>query len=207
MANEVQDIQRKRFDYLKRLYDITEGSEHADVMYLELGAELGLTRPEIDKIYEYLIGEGLIVLVLLAGSIGITHKGIVEVETALSKPDEPTKYLPPVNNIHIDKMIGSQIQHGTHQSSQNMRYSKKDLEAILRIISELKEQLIDLKISSDKKAEVYSEIVTIESQAKSPHSKHTIIKAALDSILNILEEAAGSAIGELLSQKIAALIK
>jgi len=207
MANEVQDIQRRRFDYLKRLYDKTEGSERADVMYLELGAELGLTRPEIDKIYEFLIGEGLIVLVLLAGSIGITHKGIVEVETALSKPDEPTTYFPPVNIIHIEKMIGSQIQQGTHQSSQNMRYSKKDLEAILRNISELKEQLIDLKLSSAKKAEVYSDIVTIESQAKSPHPKHTIIKAAFGSILNILEEVAGSAIGALLSKKIATLIK
>jgi hypothetical protein len=207
MANEVQDIQRKRFDYLKRLYDKTEGNERADVMYLELGAELGLTRPEIDKIFEYLMGEGLIVVVLLAGSIGITHKGIVEVETALSKPNEPTTYYPPVNIIHIEKMIGSQIQQGTQQSSQNMGYSKKDLEAILRIIRELKEQLIDLKLSSAKKAEVYSEIVAIESQAKSPHPKHTIIKAALASILNILEEVAGSAIGALLSQKIATLNK
>ena len=104
-------------------------------------------------------------------------------------------------------MIGSQIQQGTHQSSQNMRYSKNNLEAILRIISELKEQLIELKLSSAKKAEVYSEIITIESQAKSPHPKHTIIEAALASILNILEEVAGSAIGALLSQKIATLIK
>jgi hypothetical protein len=207
MANDVQDMQRKRFDYLNRLYEKTEGSERADVMYLELGAELGLTRTEIDKIYEYLMGEELIVLVLLAGSIGITHKGIVEVEKVLSKPDEPTTYYHPVNIIHIEKMIGSQIQQGTNQSFQNMGYSKNDLEAILRIIRELKEQLIELKISSDKKAELYSEIIKIESQAKSPNPKHTIIKGALASILNILEEITGSAIGALLSQKIAILIK
>jgi len=59
MANNIQEIQRKRFQFLQKLYGVTEGSELASVNLWELGAELGFSRPETDRIDEYLTGEGL----------------------------------------------------------------------------------------------------------------------------------------------------
>ncbi|MCJ7722810.1 MAG: hypothetical protein MUP03_01635, partial [Anaerolineales bacterium] len=97
MANSIQKTQRKRFQFLQRLYEVTEGNELASVNLWELGNELGYTRPEIDRIDDFLRGEGLIKQIAYGGTVGITHEGIVEVESALSRPDEPTTYFLPIN--------------------------------------------------------------------------------------------------------------
>jgi hypothetical protein len=84
MVSNIQETQHLRFQYLKRLYEVTEGNELSTVNLWELGDDLGLTRSETDKIDDFLRGEGLIKHIAFGGTIGITHKGIVEVEAALS---------------------------------------------------------------------------------------------------------------------------
>lgn len=207
MANNIQETQRKRFQFLQKLFDVTEGSEYESVNLWELGDELGFSRPETDKIDDFLKGEGLIEHIAMGGTIGITHRGIVEVESALSKPDEPTTYFPPINYIHVEHMVGSQIQQGTSQSSQVLTYSGTDFEAIHKLISDLKSQLSELKLNAETQAEVESDIATIEAQIKSPRPKSTIIKESLLSLRTILESAAGSVIAALLMQQIAILLK
>jgi hypothetical protein len=195
MDNNVRATQRKRFQFLQKLYVVTEGNEFASVNLWEFGQELGFTRPETNRIDDFLRGEGLIRNVTLGGEISITHRGIVEVESALSKPDEPTKYFPPVNYIHVDQMIGSQIQQGTNQSSQVLTYSANDFEAITKFVATLKGQLSDLKLDAETQAEVKSDVETIETQIKSPRPKHSIINECLLSLRRILEGAAGSTKG------------
>jgi hypothetical protein len=207
MTHDIQELKHKRFQYLKKLYDTTEGSELAGVNFQQLGDELGFSHSETDRIEEYLVGEGLIEHVSLGGEIGITHRGVVEVESALSKPDEPTTYFPPVNYIHVEQMIGSQIQQGTNQSSQVLTYSTNDIEAIAKFVADLKARLPDLKLDAETQAEAESDTETIESQIKSPRPKHAIIKECLLSLRKVLESAAGGAIGALLVQQIIALIK
>jgi hypothetical protein len=207
MTHDIQELKHKRFQYLKKLYDTTEGSELAGVNFQQLGDELGFSHSETDRIEEYLVGEGLIEHVSLGGEIGITHRGVVEVESALSKPDEPTTYFPPVNYIHVEQMIGSQIQQGTNQSSQVLTYSTNDIEAIAKFVADLKARLPDLKLDAETQAEAESDTETIEAQIKSPRPKHAIIKECLLSLRKVLESAAGGAIGALLVQQIIALIK
>ena len=69
MANNIQETQRKRFQFLKRLYEVTEGYELASVNLWELGDELRFTRPEIDRIDNFLRSEGLITKIALGGTI------------------------------------------------------------------------------------------------------------------------------------------
>ncbi len=168
MANNIQEIRRKRFLFLQKLYEVTDGSELESVNLYELGDELGFERRETDRIDDYLRGEGLIEATGLGGTIGITHRGIVEVEAAITSPDEPTTYFPPFNIIHVEQMIGSQIQQGTNQSSQVLTYSANDLEAILKIANEVRSRLADLDLSTEARAEAEFDVSTIEDSNQVP---------------------------------------
>jgi hypothetical protein len=207
MVKDIQDIQMKRFRFLHRLYEVTEGSEQAFVNFQQLGDELGFSHAETDKIDDYLRGEGLITHVSLGGSISITHRGIIEVEAALSKPDEPTTYFPAVNIVHVEQMIDSQIQQGTNQSSQVLTFSTNDLEAIAKFIDNMKGQLDELKLDEEIQAEAISDIETLETQIKSPRPKHAIIKECMLSLRRILEDVAGNAAAAMLIQNIITLMK
>jgi hypothetical protein len=124
MANDIQDMQRKRFQFLKKLYEITGADESVYVSPSKLRDELGFADAEIDRICEFLSSEGLIGFDIL-DSVCIEHKGISEVEIAVSKPNQPTLYFPPIiNYIYIEQMTGSQIQQGTAQSFQAINTSE-----------------------------------------------------------------------------------
>lgn len=128
-------------------------------------------------------------------------------ESALSEPDKPTEHFLPINYIHVDQMIGSQIQQGTNQSTQVLTYNNNDIETILKFVADLKRQLPDLMLDSEAQSEVDSDISTIEAQAKSSSPKSTVIKECLSSIIAVLEGIAGSAIATILLQQIGVLPK
>ncbi len=89
------------------------GAKMSFVDMAELGMEIHLSREECEGTVEYLAGEGLLKYVALGGIISITHLGVIEVEAALQKPDEPTAHFPAVHNtINIGTMSNSVIQQG-----------------------------------------------------------------------------------------------
>lgn len=206
MVKDIQEIQMKRFQYLHKLYKVVEGSEQAYMNFLELGRELGYSDAETDKIDDYLVGEGLITHVSIGGSISITHRGIVEVEEALSNPDDSTTYFPAINYVHVEQMIGSQIQQGSNQSSQVLTYSSNDLETIVNFLESFKKQVNEFNLDEETQAEAISDIETIETQVKSPRPKHVIIKECLVSLRNILEGLVGNAAASLLMMQVLPLI-
>ena len=200
MNEKIREIQEQRFRFLHRLYEISEGNELFSIDAFELGEQLGYPHDETDRIDNYLRGENLVEGVA-STRIAITHRGIVEVETALSKPDKSTTYFPPINYIHVEHMTGSQIQQGTNQSSQILTYSANDFEAITKFVAKLKGQLPKLKLGAELRSEVESDIATIEAQIKSPRPKSTIIKECLVSLRTVLEGIAGNVIAGLLIQQ------
>lgn len=206
MDNKIRETQQRRFQFLLKLFELSEGNELFDIDAFELGDQLGFKNDETNRIDDYLRGENLI-KGIASTRIAITHYGIVEIERALTKPDEPTTYFPPVNIIHIGQMIGSQIQQSTNKSSQVLNYSSNDIEVITKFIADLKGQLPALKLDAETQAEVKADVETIEIQVKSPHPKHIIIREGLLSLRRILEDAAGSVIAALLVQQIVALLK
>jgi hypothetical protein len=207
MISYGQEIKSKRFQFLQKLLEVTEGDELAAANSWQLGEELGFTLSETTAICEYLRMEGLVKNITHDGLIGITHRGIIEVETALSKPDESTTYFPALNYIHVEQMIGSQIQQGANQSSQVLTYNNNDIEARLKFVADLKSQLPDLELPSEAEEEVDSDISTIEYQVKSPRPKFAVIKECLLSIRTVLEGIAGNAIAAILLQQVGTLPK
>jgi len=107
-----------RFQFLHRLYKESNSGNDSVVNSYDLGKNMELRPQETDQIVDYLTEEGLID-VFHGGGISITHKGIVEVETALSKPEDQTPHFPPVINIfNAQQIVNSSVKQGQDNSIQ-----------------------------------------------------------------------------------------
>jgi hypothetical protein len=79
-------------------------------------------------------GEGLVDYIDFGGQVAVTHLGVIQVEEALSKPDNETKYCPAVKDLNINiihTMINSSIKQNSphakqiHIVNQKNKISKK----------------------------------------------------------------------------------
>ena len=141
----------------------------------------------------------------MEGNIGISHKGIVEVEAALNNPDKPTHYFPPANIIHINQMTNSNIQQASPEATQVVTFEESKYEELIEVIISLKESIDQLGLEPQQKSELQADIKTMETQTSSPNPKPTIITECLGSIKRILEGATGSVLASGLLIKIIAL--
>ena len=142
----------------------------------------------------YLLGEKLITNVT-GPSVALTHRGVVEVEAKLTEPNTPTQHFP-MNVINIGQAFNSPIQQGTVGSTQSVSFSSTDLQAVSRLLQDLKGKLPDLGLARDDAQAVESDIATIEAQVSSPRPKIEVIKECLRTVRNIVEGIAGAEIIE-----------
>lgn len=94
----IQLKQAQRYLYLKHLYDLSEDNRLAYFPFAEIGEQLGWDLATSDEISEYLKNEGLVEFPS-SGTVGITHRGVKEIEAALSTPDQSTTFFPPAGVI------------------------------------------------------------------------------------------------------------
>ena len=93
------DVMRKqRFDFMKSLYDMTYGRETGLIYVAELAQAISIAELDTELIARYLADEGLI-RIRLNRIVSLTHIGIDEVETAMQRPNRPTKHFPPVHSV------------------------------------------------------------------------------------------------------------
>lgn len=204
--NSIDELIKKRFQFLHRLYEKTEGNEREAINMWDLGNELGFERAETDKISQYLVGEYLMEYAGMGGIIRITHQGIIEVENAISHPEEPTQYFPPVNIISIHHMQNSQIQQGTVESTQSQHIESKTKNDISEFVELVKAKLSDLCLDAEDMAEIEADINTVQSQVSSSRPKKSILRECLSSMQRVLEGAAGSVVAQQLIPLIPPLI-
>ncbi|MEM5406018.1 hypothetical protein [Paraburkholderia unamae] len=149
--------------FLNQLYVKGNGSNAALLDMWQIGNELGLSRDETENTVGFLVGEGLAAHRAIGGGIAITHAGVLRAEQATSKPEASTEHLPPVVNIlHVQSMVGSQIQQGSNYSTQSQSVSQLDVEAIKGLIGKIKEGLVNVDLPAEVKAEADAEIQTVE---------------------------------------------
>lgn len=117
----------------------------------------------------------------------------VEKAKAPSSPDGITYQVQ--NQTVIHSMQQSQIQLGSIGSSQVFSHPSMDISNLDVLINEIKSALETLDIGSSERAELNADLATIEAQQGSPKPRIPIIKEALRSIRAVLENAAGSGIG------------
>ena len=202
----IEELRKKRFRYMHKLYEKTGGNKYNRVNSWDLGKELGYERDETESITQYLEGEGLMKYTDLNFGINITHYGVKQVEEALSHPEEPTHFFPPVNIINIHHMEGSQIQQGTVSSSQTGTFKLTNRNDLNQFIKLLKEKLPELSLNEEDESEIKADISTLESQIDSSRPKVGIIQESLSSTKRILEGAGAVIIAQQLLPYIPALL-
>src|SRR5580658_5444775 len=99
---DLVEIKKKRFLYLSKMYEESNGSTNAAFKMDDIGVELGLDNDSVRNIVNYLIDEGLIEPFALGGTIQLTHWGIKEVEQAYEHPTESTEHFSPIVNYNIN---------------------------------------------------------------------------------------------------------
>ncbi len=185
----IEQLKEKRLLFLHCAYNLSNANEDIDIESYKLGKDLGFSDEFTSQVIRYLDKEGLIRFKEESGSvIGISHNGIVEVEKALSKPDEPTEYFPPAKNvIIIHEMKGSQIQIDSPNATQIQTSDKELFDAFKDLLGFINSNYSQLKLPEEKEQEFQADIKTIEAQVSSPKPKRSILKESLASMRVVLE--------------------
>jgi hypothetical protein len=162
IADRIRERNRKRFEFLQRLYEVSEGSTtHPVDMYI-VGEYLGFSRAQTERVVEYLADESLLRKVSTGGTILMTHPGRLQVEDALANPDQPTDYFPALNYIYVDTMLQSQIQQGTEHSTQTVTYGEQNAEALQELVQEFRDRLPDFDLDETTDAQARADLASLE---------------------------------------------
>jgi hypothetical protein len=131
--------------------------------------------------------------IILDFALQLEQEGILGEGMSFSKEEKQSARQITYNvTNNIGSMQHSQIQQ--HSSgTQTLNYDN-DLLLIADFVKKLRLSINDLGVVKDLKEELLAEIITVESQTKSPRPKQQIITESLKTIRNILEGATGSLI-------------
>ncbi|HWZ21702.1 MAG TPA: hypothetical protein VNW06_03565 [Cytophagaceae bacterium] len=204
---DLKEKKKIRFQFLKAVYDVTDGDETAIVNGEEIGKDISLDWDTASNVIQYLFGENLVEPRGMGLHIGITHSGVIEIEEALNHPEKPTAHFPAINLISIQNMTNSVIQQSSPGAAQNINLNiEQSLPDLNSFLSELKTSINKLNLTIESQNEMLAEIQTVEAQANSPKPKALIIREGLNTIRNLLEGVATEAIAPLFIQKVGMLL-
>lgn len=185
----------QRFQFLKTVYELTDGNPYSFVDMWKIGEKQGLSPSETQSIVTWLSNEGLLGDGFIGGGISISHGGVQEIETALSHPKQSTRYFPPVINIvNVENMNNSQIQQGTTTSTQSFKQVSDSMDDIRNELEKLKSIVANLNLDDETNVEVEAQIATVEAQLKSKHPIRVVIEESTKSLRNLLEGTTASLI-------------
>ncbi len=92
--DSLDELEKKRFEFLRKLHELSDRNENKIVSMWEIGDQLGFDRNLTISIAQYLKGEGLLEFRALGGIISITHYGNKEVEQNLKKRVQIVEQVP-----------------------------------------------------------------------------------------------------------------
>jgi hypothetical protein len=87
----LDELENKRSDFLRKLYELSSRNEHKFFNMWEIGDQLGFDRDLTLSISQYLAGQGLLKFRAIGGIISITHYGIRETEENLKNIEKSTQ--------------------------------------------------------------------------------------------------------------------
>ena len=168
MSNEtnkqyVIDQQKKRFSVLDFIWKNTRQQPQGSLNYSDakdIANATGIYGEDLSTVLHYLESRGLIELFPYMGGLTysrVTHSGIVEMENAITNPNQDTNYFSSgviINFIETMNQTNISAQRdaiGNISSSEvnapvtnTVSYSESDTSEILQAIAELRQQINDL---------------------------------------------------------------
>ncbi|MCG3142526.1 MAG: hypothetical protein HDKAJFGB_03995 [Anaerolineae bacterium] len=186
-----------RFNVLVYAEDKSKNNRRAIILREQVSQELGVAPDDLISTLQYLEGEGLIEFSVGVDSFTITHLGVLEVEEALTNPQQPTEHFLPVSEVRNEiiiygNVVGSQLNQQSPGSSQSIASQFHESQEIENLLIQLERSLDALNLKETEDLEARSEIATLRAQIQSPRPKRSIVSEGLASLRSILEGAAGS---------------
>ena len=202
--SQLDEIKKQRFQFIHQLWEITGGDQSKRVLVRQISEKLNLDENDARVIIQYLHGEELLeitshgfnVPTYLDASIYIKHKGVLEVEQALSTPESPTPHFPAsvVNYINVGTMTNSNISQASSGSDQTITISPEVKQNLGELVTALNKFLKSQELQQEQRDELRSDVSTIKSQMDSPKPKVGILTESLSSAKTILQSASTLAV-------------
>lgn len=163
-------VKEQRQALLHEIYNATGGSSGNTVMIYELGQKIGLSPERTESVRSYLFDEGYIDMFALGGCTTITSKGIKHIE---NNGQSQTPMAP--NNIVADSVVlvenmtHSQIQQGSHNSTQS--YTNQPNDDLAKLLDGLISEISKDTVShADAKDAAIANAELLKSQANLPEN-------------------------------------
>ncbi|MDD5131282.1 MAG: hypothetical protein PHH44_01320 [bacterium] len=201
-----EEIARKRFNFMRRLYELTEGEEGQPVHFNKVQEQLGFSSTLMQDIIFYLENEKLVAYQSSGNLINITPAGAEEVEAALMEPDKATTHFPARGNTMAKQTMDLQMQQESYEKTQGITIGESRYKELDELLQVLNSSLDQLNMTVEQKSMLQSEINTINSQMSSAKPKTTIIPGSVASIKRILESSARTPLEYELLNKITHII-
>lgn len=197
-------LERKRqlrTQFMQWLYDQADGDESAFVAESEFVAVAELSRDELASMLRYLQGEGLVRddggwLGTLPGGVRIAHRGVVEVELGLSRPDQPTEHFVPavhvtnVTTVHGD-VVGSQLQQGSPGAIQQGEFTTDARRQVAEFSRAVREALPDLGLDERTRDRTSRDLDALDAELDEPQPRKGFLRELTRSVRAVAEEATG----------------
>jgi AbiTii len=131
--------------------------------------------------------------IILEWALKLEENGVVGDGLSFSTDDKAkaAQVVYNVKNYIQGTFQGSQLQIDTEHSAQTLKYKTLDPKEVGEFLTKLRDKASELNLVADSKAELESELKTIEAQVESPKPKDSILRESLGSVRRILESAAG----------------
>ncbi|MEZ8077105.1 hypothetical protein ACED27_18790 [Vibrio sp. FF112] len=208
--NPVEIKKALRFELMKRIYEVTGGEESKQIQLdkiIDVDAATDQEFQDTINAIKYLFNEQLIKMTVLGGcpaAIFIRHKGVVEVEQALSEPEQKTEHFNPAVTItnNIGTMTNSSLQQATSNSSIEVSYQLSDGEQskIDELIKQIRVELESVKsqLSTEQARDVEAQLLTVESQLKSSKPQKAILELSLSTLGDLTKGVVSSGLWSLI---------
>jgi len=165
------DMDETARQFLKRLFEQTEGQSSRQVSMYDVGAALGWDRDAASQAAQDLMAAGLVEIRTLSGGVGISTEGATAVQAALGSGSRGAAVARLGNSRIIDPAA---------------------CQAVERICDDIKSQAGSLGLDFDTLAEVMADLKTIAYQLGSSRPKTAIVREGLRSLEGVLRQFAGN---------------
>lgn len=157
--------------FLKRLFDQTDGQTSRQISMYDIGAGLGLDREAASQAAQSLMSSGLVDIRTLSGGIGLSSEGAAVVQAALGSANGG-----PV----VPRLGNSRVM------------DKTACQAVEKACDGIKGQAGSLGLDFETLAELMADLKTIADQLGSPRPKTAIVRESLRSLEAVLKRFAGN---------------
>lgn len=184
MRKMLEQDKDKQYEVLRWIFDKANGNRSKIINVFDLVTENPkYTRDELERISDYLEGEGLIERVANEEIIvQLTHKGIVEIQKSINNPQNSTEHFPAqvINNFYAP--VGSNQTGNQNIANVQQNFGSKT-EDVINLLRELQEH-----ISEDNKQEGLEYIEGIEGEIKAKKPSESRIKLFLMGLGGVIKD-------------------